>query len=933
MNPLRSEGGYSLDLPKVLRVDCNKTACPQFISCLKCPTQIRYGASQEIDVLFIGEAASYDEYIKGYPFAGRAGKLLRQIIARLNESGDKSYAFSNIVRGWPTKTPIPSNIQEFNLPITRKPSSPEIHNCLSHILKDIALLKPKMICALGVTAHNALLNQNVPLFSVRGRKLELKLEGVDYPLMATYHPAVSLLDMSTFDILEKDIVLAFSRDFKEYDDIKENHEILKTVSEVREFYEELKHIKKVVSFDTETFNLSRFNNKLGTIQFAVSTKSATVIPVYHKDTPFSPEELKEVIDLTRDLFTSKVDHLGWLGHNLKFELHLIQQTCGVWIRNAPLWDTQVMAYLMDENRLRRAHNPLGIYTLKVLAKDLLQFDGYDQSMLQVRAEGNLMETPLDKLAEYGATDVRVTLSLFKHLIKEATIQGYYDKLVNLMTHLYSPVILLATTMERNGFKADLKHLRELNSTRSILLTRMKEIENIFSTNIHVVNANELLVLEKSHARPTFGGIPWVFDLNKKDHLRKVFFDVIGLIPLKHGKSGALSVDSDFQEKYETTCKEVELYSEWVLMDKMFNTFASKLLERVDPEVGHDFDSRHDGRIRSDYLLTNTVTGRFANKNPNLQQCPQASNEPKKAIKNIFICSEGNVLIQLDFKANEIRWAAILAKEDSLAKIFNKAGKVLEEYKKNPTEKLKHEYELYSDIHKANGSLAFQKPISQITKAERQKSKAFVFGLLYGASMQTIATQINASLEDVEDMFKIYFKKIPNIVKWKMSMEFTARQSGYVECLQGRRRRLPIYKMYKSKEQIKNKEDKRVWGESMRQATNAPIQGIASDYAMSAAALFNQYILDNNKKWLIVNAVHDSTVWECPWAEVEESLAKAEQIFTLGAMAYWKQHFKIDFNLPLDVDFAIGKKWGDLKDWDRSPQHLQELLKVLKDGGA
>lgn len=134
-------------------------------------TNIVYGVGNpEAKLVFIGEAPGSDEDQQGIPFIGRAGKLLTKIIEAMNLRREDVY-ICNIIKCRP--------------PENRDPLPDEILACEPFLVKQLAIIKPKAICALGKFAAQTLLKTETPISTLRG-------EFHDYngiPLMPTYHPA------------------------------------------------------------------------------------------------------------------------------------------------------------------------------------------------------------------------------------------------------------------------------------------------------------------------------------------------------------------------------------------------------------------------------------------------------------------------------------------------------------------------------------------------------------------------------------------------------------------------------------------------------------------------------------------------------------------------------------------------------------------------
>jgi len=152
-----------------------------YINCSKCPLsncgrkQVVFGhGNADTRLMFIGEAPGKDEDAQGLPFVGRAGKLLTQIIEEIGLERSQVY-ISNVVKCRP--------------PNNRVPMPLEINTCTKLLLlKEIEIIKPAIICTLGVTATMALLGDEIPMGKIRGTFAQFK----NIPVMPTYHPAYLL---------------------------------------------------------------------------------------------------------------------------------------------------------------------------------------------------------------------------------------------------------------------------------------------------------------------------------------------------------------------------------------------------------------------------------------------------------------------------------------------------------------------------------------------------------------------------------------------------------------------------------------------------------------------------------------------------------------------------------------------------------------------
>jgi DNA polymerase len=177
----------NLDWPalKALVRDC--TACKLRAGC----TQTVFGVGDEkASWLFVGEGPGADEDAQGEPFVGQAGKLLDNMLMAIKLKRGKDVYIGNIVKCRP--------------PGNRTPEADEIATCFPYLQRQIELIQPKIIVALGKTAATALLGKDATLASLRGRLHDY--HGI--PLIITYHPAYLLRTLTDKAKAWQDLCLA-----------------------------------------------------------------------------------------------------------------------------------------------------------------------------------------------------------------------------------------------------------------------------------------------------------------------------------------------------------------------------------------------------------------------------------------------------------------------------------------------------------------------------------------------------------------------------------------------------------------------------------------------------------------------------------------------------------------------------------------------------
>ncbi|RFT15393.1 MAG: Uracil-DNA glycosylase, family 4 [Candidatus Saccharicenans subterraneus] len=174
-SPLLIAGGFSggpatadsEEWERLIRKIMSCQACPLF----KGRTQAVPGeGNRQAKLMFVGEAPGRDEDLQGRPFVGRAGQLLTKIIQAMGFSRDQVY-IANVIKCRP--------------PENRTPRPDEVKACSPYLLRQIELIKPRVIVALGKVATDFLLQSPKSMSELRGNFGEF--QGI--PVMPTFHPS------------------------------------------------------------------------------------------------------------------------------------------------------------------------------------------------------------------------------------------------------------------------------------------------------------------------------------------------------------------------------------------------------------------------------------------------------------------------------------------------------------------------------------------------------------------------------------------------------------------------------------------------------------------------------------------------------------------------------------------------------------------------
>ena len=137
-------------------------------------TKLVFGdGSAKAELVFVGEGPGHDEDVQGLPFVGRAGKLLTQMIEAMGLERQDVY-ICNVVKCRP--------------PENRTPEKDEVATCSPFLLRQLAVIQPKVIVCLGAVAAQTLLSTTKGISHYRGQWFDFR----GSRLMATYHPAYLL---------------------------------------------------------------------------------------------------------------------------------------------------------------------------------------------------------------------------------------------------------------------------------------------------------------------------------------------------------------------------------------------------------------------------------------------------------------------------------------------------------------------------------------------------------------------------------------------------------------------------------------------------------------------------------------------------------------------------------------------------------------------
>jgi len=149
-------------------------------------TKFVFGSgSAYAEVMFVGEAPGKNEDLQGLPFVGQAGKLLDELLGSIGF--DRSEVFI-------------ANVLKCRPPGNRDPQIEEINICKDHLMEQIKIIEPKIICTLGKFSTQLLLNTDKGITGLRGKVFRID----NHVIMPINHPAAALYMPSKMEILKQD---------------------------------------------------------------------------------------------------------------------------------------------------------------------------------------------------------------------------------------------------------------------------------------------------------------------------------------------------------------------------------------------------------------------------------------------------------------------------------------------------------------------------------------------------------------------------------------------------------------------------------------------------------------------------------------------------------------------------------------------------------
>ena len=429
--------------------------------------------------------------------------------------------------------------------------------------------------------------------------------------------------------------------------------------------------------------------------------------------------------------------------------------------------------------------------------------------------------------EYACEDADITLQL-KNKLEPMLKQNDCERLFYDMEMPLMPVL---AKMEMNGVCLDTDSLKQ---TSKDLTERMNQIES----HIYELAGEQ-------------------FNISSPKQVGDILFGKMKIVEKpKKTKTGQYVTSEDvltqLQGKHEIVADILAFRG----LKKLLSTYVDNLPTLLNPRTGH---------IHTSFNQCVTATGRLSSSDPNLQNIP-VRGEDGKEIRKAFVPEPGCLFFSADYSQIELRVMAHLSGDENMISVF-RDGK---------------------DLHAATASTIYKKPIDDVTRDERTKSKRANFGIIYGITVFGLAERLGIAREEAKLLIDGFFNTFPRVHDYMERAKAEARRQGYVPTLFGRRRYLPDI----------NSQNATVRGFAERNAINAPIQGTAADIIKVAMIRIYQRFQKEGIRSKMILQVHD----ELNFSVYPEEKEQVERI-VLEEMQQ-----ALELSVPLVADAGFGQNW-------------------------
>lgn len=538
-----------------------------------------------------------------------------------------------------------------------------------------------------------------------------------------------------------------------------------------------------------------------------------------------------------------------VNHNIKFDLHMLglRPRAMPWRNN--FYDTMSMAHLLDSRGAPRAdgswHDPKderGRFNLVDLSRHYLRDESKAEYLKKMQGVPH-HEWPIRILSRYAVEDCRLTYRLANTLGPRLRQHGQLELLDKVMQFLG-----VIWDTENYGLQLDLAYMEKVDQ---IVARQRAELEEELFSNPRINKR---------------------FNWESHTELSRMMYEHYGW----PRPVNPFSEETRFKTSYTKTGT-----SSFLLVEKAKHPLGTLILQLRGLAKLQQFTEQWrnlmdpNGVIHSSFNMAFVRTGRLSSSEPNMQQLPSDARSnlltnvyedadklmeffAETNLRKAFVAREGNSLLGVDYKQQEIRLFAAISKDENLLAAITSGD----------------------DIH---ASIA-EKIWGQRINPWRDWAKVVSFGILYGMTVGSLEFRLNKPREEAYKILHDYWDAFPRVKPYMAEIVESMKARGYATYWSGRRyyRDDPTYQ-YK--------------------AVNAIVQGGAADMLMEACVDIADWFEREGIPGRIVNYVHDEVDIELP----EELIGEYAPIISK------RMEMPHLLGLPFLTDIKIGPNLGDLKE--------------------
>lgn len=700
---------------------------------------------------------------------------------------------------------------------------------------------------------------------------------------------------------------------------------------------------KFVAVDTETTGLNTRKDKC--LGLGISTSETTGF-FFHAES-----DIRLVLPYLRNKRL-----LAW---NAYFDLEIVRNNYGVDLWEYLYADVMLLKHTIDENP------PFGLKDVAAATIGSHVKQDQDDLKFSIKMNGgapnDFSKADINILAKYCVQDCKLTMQLFNIFSKKLTANLVKLFYVDEVMPLYKTVTRF---LQSEGVKVDLDLLttmktdirKDITLYNSKILSEMGDILTQFKSWFY--NKNYPIKRSGSFAqkviqisgRPikttpkgkfsttqkvleTFRSDKWIgfilgyneltkeevytvqhlmhhdisnqeiLNLNSKQHLKVIFFDILKEHAISYTDLGSPQVDDDFLEimskKYEW-CNSLQIFNK---LNKLSSSYINRLLEE-----------QEDGVFYPQFAQHRTTSGRFGS---DFQQLPRKSGSEdtsvvdryRNRIRDVIIAGDGYKLVGADWNSLEPRVFAHVSGDQKLKDVFLNGEDFYSKIAIG-AEKISNMSAKKSD----------ENYLGKINPELRQKAKAYSLGIPYGMESYALSKSLDTSQDEAQSIILNYLAAFPDLANWMEHTKKTFKtygqaysQAGRVRHLQHAKRyydqygdflfdQLQLWKDYNEDAQIyKDMKKKRsIVKNAINNALNFQIQSLSASIGNRCMIELNKQLSKYNSK--VVMNVHDEIVVRCKSEHADEVAKILQNVM--------ENHYKI--SIPLEAPVHIADRYGGTK---------------------